>query len=156
MNVRACVCVYVCVYVCEVVCFDKTISFYPRPPLVIRFSLWAAETTYLCELSHLSKRSLPNHIYMFVSPTLRIKIKNNFIFVNSPIPPIPSVPFSTTFTSYFTRLHHQRSGTKVDEARELIAKESLKIITCDDFDKAAKMVSGVQQCCCCCCCSEHL
>jgi len=31
-------------------------------------------------------------------------------------------------------------GTKVDEARELIAKESLKIITCDDFDKAAKMV----------------
>lgn len=31
-------------------------------------------------------------------------------------------------------------GTKVEEARELIAKEKLKIITCDNLDKAAKMV----------------
>jgi len=30
-------------------------------------------------------------------------------------------------------------GTKVEEARELIAKEKLKIITCDNLNKAAKM-----------------
>ena len=37
--------------------------------------------------------------------------------------------------------HHFSTGTRVEEARKLIAEENLDIITCDNLDKAAKMVS---------------
>lgn len=38
------------------------------------------------------------------------------------------------------------SGTRVDDAKALIADSGLKILACDDLDEAAKMVSGPCRC----------
>ena len=40
-------------------------------------------------------------------------------------------------------LHKSFPGTRVDDAKALIADSGLKILACDDLDEAAKMVNGL-------------
>lgn len=41
----------------------------------------------------------------------------------------------------FLYLHNWFPGTRVDDAKALIADSGLKILACDDLDEAAKMVN---------------
>ena len=52
--------------------------------------------------------------------------------------------FVQTFTTPFVARYF--SGTRVDDAKALIADSGLKILACDDLDEAAKMVSGPCRC----------